>query len=1673
MPGEPEVSYSNGLKVYPWGLKYDGVTYYKPNGTISLAYNGNTFISGFQCSGSDGCDVSGSTLTIGFDVEGTATKVSTVASTGNANDPYLIMSANDWNNLVQMVDQGENFSGKFFKLTNNISVDTLVGSDSTDYFFAGTFDGAGNTITVSYGSSDHRLKQPFMAPFRFVNSGTIKNLHTAGSIYIGATKDAYKHAGGIAGRVVGNSLIDNCHSSVTIDTDGNGDRSHGGLVGIIKNGATTISNSYFNGKLLGPYVAGLGGIHGIGGLVGWVESRDGAGPATLTLTNCLFKPAQVNLGTTYYSDFATLARTSGSNLIITNCYYTQTLGAVQGAKVSKNVATNDFNTIVTAADGEVYYASTNATISGISSTYSQGSSTADVVPVIEIGGQVLTNGNDYTFSITKDGNPVGETLSEVGEYTLTVQGEGTTYVGTISTTFQVARILQGDGSADSPYIIANEFDWETLAQQVANGKTFSGDFLKLTNNISVTTMVGTKTDNSGKPFSGTFDGNNKTITISYGSSDSYFTEQYAAPFRYLKSATIKNLNTTGSIFTTINFAAGIAAYVDGNTFIDSCHSNITITSTMEGDASYGGLLSRVEGNPGSATTTITNSHFEGSFIGTSTTNCGGLIGWSHATIVFENCLFNPQNITVSSEGSATFARASSSNNVSTEDCYYTQAFGTAQGVQAYTSTAGHDGLLKKITAVDGNEYYIAMSATVSVNEVYDVGTEVSNVSPVVKIGDQVLENGTNYTFTITKGENLVSGAMSEGEYTVTIQGEGTYAGTISTTFQVVHELQGGDGTADHPYLITSTEDWDIFAQRVNNGIHYHDKYIRLENDITVSTMVGLLDDGENRFHGNFDGAGHTITVDYGTEQNPVGNYAAPFSHATSATIKNLHTSGTIYTNGQYAGGIVGRTTAGDNTTVTIDNCSSDVIINGLKGSADDHGGLVGVVAANSLVIRDSYFNGQLLGNSVKNVGGLVGWIETSATLTNCLFKPAGLSSSARSSGSTLFNARTPANVSISNCYYTEPLNTVQGQFVIATPADGIIYKKAPISAADGENYYLPANVTGIQNVYEFTSPLDISPIVTFNGTTLTKDVDYEVTYNVPGKGEYDIVISGIGDYAGSYSKTVGFFGELEGQGTADNPYTIASYLDWETLVHEVSLGNTFSGEFFRLTDDISVTTMVGSDTIQYFFAGTFDGNSHTIEVSYGSEDNKLTEQNAAPFRFIKNSTIKNLHVTGHIHTLSSRAAGIASVATGNNLIANCWSSVNIHSYFTGSGYTDGSHGGLVGLAWTGSTLTLKDCLFDGSFYGNKTRNIGGFVGFRKDAKEVFVINSLFNPVTIETPKDYSQTFVRDNAVITNCYYTSNQLNGGNNQGTNGINKTATQLVGYLGNAWSVNGEGKPAPAMNFNEVQYGAVTITTNGSTTAYINGSYTGEGSVDIQNDIAVDAVVFNRTFTKGKFSTIVLPFSIAQNKVQGAEFYTISDITKVGDSWKEVEITKLPVDGQIAANTPYLLNPTAETLSFTGGATLNTSNATSPTFGDNNEWTFHGTYNYFVFGDATDIQGKAYGFAAQEQDGYTVGQFAKAGSNAWIPAMRAYLVYNGGNSNAKSALGGSSLAELPETMDVVVVDRNSNGELSKKVIGTVDTRTGEFRMDRWYDMQGRKLNGEPTAKGTYYHNGKAVTIK
>jgi hypothetical protein len=59
----------------------------------------------------------------------------------------------------------------------------------------------------------------------------------------------------------------------------------------------------------------------------------------------------------------------------------------------------------------------------------------------------------------------------------------------------------------------------------------------------------------------------------------------------------------------------------------------------------------------------------------------------------------------------------------------------------------------------------------------------------------------------------------------------------------------------------------------------------------------------NQFQGIFDGTGHTLTINYDVTYG----HAAPFSHISGATIKNLRVAGTIHTTNSLAAGVVGQT----------------------------------------------------------------------------------------------------------------------------------------------------------------------------------------------------------------------------------------------------------------------------------------------------------------------------------------------------------------------------------------------------------------------------------------------------------------------------------------------------------------------------------------------------------------------------------------------------------------------------------------------------------------------------------------------------------------------------------------------------------------------------------------------
>lgn len=230
------------------------------------------------------------------------------------------------------------------------------------------------------------------------------------------------------------------------------------------------------------------------------------------------------------------------------------------------------------------------------------------------------------------------------------------------------------------------------------------------------------------------------------------------------------------------------------------------------------------------------------------------------------------------------------------------------------------------------------------------------------------------------------------------------------------------------------------------------------------------------------------------------------------------------------------------------------------------------------------------------------------------------------------------------------------------------------------------------------------------------------------------------------------------QESEDGPYLITTAADWDNLAEYVKAGNTCAGMDFKLTTNISVTTTLGYQTTnnknsRKYFAGNFDGNHKTLDVTLSSENYADSEHRyCSPFAFFSGSTIQNLNVTGTITTDGQFAAGICGSALAHITILNCHVSVTINSS-TGNS-KNGNHGGFVGVAEEGSVFT--NCWFDGRFLGTNFKYSGGFVGINK--KGTSLTNCLFNPAEVDvTNASGACVFIHadtasDPLTLSNVYY---------------------------------------------------------------------------------------------------------------------------------------------------------------------------------------------------------------------------------------------------------------------------------------------------------------------------------
>lgn len=273
--------------------------------------------------------------------------------------------------------------------------------------------------------------------------------------------------------------------------------------------------------------------------------------------------------------------------------------------------------------------------------------------------------------------------------------------------------------------------------------------------------------------------------------------------------------------------------------------------------------------------------------------------------------------------------------------------------------------------------------------------------------------------------------------------------------------------------------------------------------------------------------------------------------------------------------------------------------------------------------------------------------------------------------------------------------------------------------------------------------------------------------------------------------------------------------------------------------------------------------------------------------------------------------------------------------------------------------------------------------------------------------------------------------------------------------------------------KYGAVTIytyATDGRKEAVIDGTSEETVNIPAADNVSVNQVVFNRDFSGGVRSTVMFPFTVSLDDVSGGEFWEFTAMEYDSETKKWTFRVNEPVDNELKANKPYIFIAEDKNITFTlsGAVSLSTENM-NPSVHDG--WVFKGSYEQITFNNTHPDWTYGYGYSDDDKKKVTKGKFVRFKTSGFdkvnLTPMRAYLVYQ--PSLNKSANIDNEVGELPEFVDVEIVGKKGF------VIGggMFNTKTGEIKMDRWYDLSGRKLNGKPTAQGTYYYNGKRVIIR
>lgn len=581
---------------------------------------------------------------------------------GTERNPYIIRTATQLANFAKAVDEGENYEGEFIALGADIDISSVenwnpigvegASKDNTSKLFSGTFDGQGYTVSGMKISGEFDTEANVGLFSTLNNIAVVKNV-TVKNATVSITGKDQTRAGLIAGDTVSvqtggtepGTLIDGCSVQGTIDVSTDQDKLvwGGGIAGRLFNMAKAVNcvsdvdiTTSSTGGSKSAYAGGIAGTTGTNTLIANCAAFGDMSAAS---------PKSTNFG----GMAGGIVGMHGGKLY--NCYATGNVTIGNGGSVHKWVGalageitmagmdkTSDGSYVYPetgAFRDKCYYASDAELKIDKYADAATVSSSEKVEPVTAAGSTESTTPYDKIFETLAK----AKTKAEMAEASFAEELNANIYdITKLLSAYNIndvslkiwkldggkvilssdnwvngeidASIFEsGTGTKADPYVIHNETQLRAFAGSMNEKIDYTGKYIVLDADISVSSAEWTPIGGSDYAFNGSFDGQEHTVSgMNIGTISSPHVmsadDVYIGFFGVLnKDAAVSNLKLTGvSIYTNFPEASGIVGSIAGategyagedrrGTVIDNCSVSGLISHTSSnGNNFVGGIV---------------------------------------------------------------------------------------------------------------------------------------------------------------------------------------------------------------------------------------------------------------------------------------------------------------------------------------------------------------------------------------------------------------------------------------------------------------------------------------------------------------------------------------------------------------------------------------------------------------------------------------------------------------------------------------------------------------------------------------------------------------------------------------------------------------------------------------------------------------------------------------------------------------------------------------------------------------------------------------------------------------------------------------------------------------------------------------------------------------------------